>query len=50
MYNVHVCAASVIFIETVFGVRESPIIVESCVCIIVHGVSTITMTTCEPYM
>ena len=32
------CAASVIFIE-------SP-----GVCIIVHGVSTVTVTTCEPYV
>ena len=46
MEILHVCAASVIFIETVFGVRKSPIVVESwCM---YHSTWPVTVTTCEP--
>ena len=39
-----------IFIETLFGIRESPIKVFACVCVIAHGVTTLTVTTREPYV
>ena len=49
MEILHVCAASVIFIETL-ELGKVPSLYSPGVCIIVHGVSTVTVTTCEPYV
>ena len=46
MEMLHVCAASVISIDLELG--KVPSLYSPGVCIIVHGVSTVTVTTCEP--